>query len=280
MRCSQTHNQDPPQPKTVNTHRPRHIRDIAHLYISRTHKPTEPARPLPSLLLSADDRCCLPGFHAANLAAGFCSKGLAVRFVETSGLLPNAGYFLSLSPEQYINWNRPELGPVHAGLAGIRIGFHTSPVGTPFPAGSREFKIFHLPPVYPEPEFRTGVRRMEDFVGSAPIVLLLEMGGRLREEAMRTLITATSRFSPTVLCILRLKVRAPGSYPADQRFFDLGSLPDWTAVVSDRVPTVLRKPDSVLARAYLSICESIMCRINQNRRAGGAAGTVRASLGS
>ena len=280
MRCSQSHNTVPQRSKMVNTHKPRHIRDIAHLYISRIKKPAPPAAPVPTLLLAADDKCCLPGFHAANLAAGFSSKGLSVRFLETSGLLPNAGYYMSLPPERYIHWNQREQGPVYSGLAGIRIGFQASGLAqNPAPAGPRELKIFHLPPVHPEPDFQAGVGRIRDFVGPGSLVLLFEMGGRLREESMRTLISATRRFSPGVICILRLKVQAPGSYPVDFRFFDLGSVPDWTAAVTDRVPTVLRTPGSVLSRAYLSICESLLCKINQTRRVSGAAHTDQTSTG-
>ena len=154
MRCSQSHDLTPQRSKMLNSQKPRHIRDIAHLYLSRIKKPVTSFPPAPALILVADDKRCLPGFHAANLAAGLSAKGLRVRFTETSGLLPNAGYYMFLPPERYIHWNRRKQGPIYSGMAGIKIGFQaaglSSEPGTP---AAKEIRIFHLPPVHTKPEF-------------------------------------------------------------------------------------------------------------------------------
>jgi hypothetical protein len=165
-------------------------------------------------------------------------------------------------------------------MAGVKIGFQASGfTGQTPPPGPKKMRLFHLPPVHLAEEFQESMEDITDLVGPKPMVMLLETGNQLRDETMSRLISATSRFSPSEICILRLYVRAPGGLPADLRFFDLGSLPDWSATVADRIPTVIRTPDSVLSRAYLSICESLLCKITQTRRLADASRTVHASTG-
>jgi hypothetical protein len=84
----------------------RHIRDIAHLYISGSRDRT-PA-PRVTLVIVGENRACFSGFHAANLAAALSARGCSVRLSERSGLLPNAGFYLALSPSQYIRWDDAE----------------------------------------------------------------------------------------------------------------------------------------------------------------------------
>jgi hypothetical protein len=104
----------------MNDHRkPRHIRDIAHLYISRM-----PARINRHLVwVTAASRDCFSAYHAANLALGIARRGHVVELVEASGILPCTAYFLRLPPRVYIKHKTqcPE-EPLSA-LGGITVKF-------------------------------------------------------------------------------------------------------------------------------------------------------------
>jgi MinD-like ATPase involved in chromosome partitioning or flagellar assembly len=70
---------------------------------------------------------------------------------------------------------------------------------------------------------------------------------------------------PVATCALRLRGELNSRYGRDHGVSDLGSLPDWESALTDRVPVVIRAPDSALARAYQSICDTLLCKITQFR---------------
>jgi len=80
---------------------PRRIDDVAHLYLSRMQRSPETTghRVVHVAGSSAD---VLPGFHVANLALSLSRQNHRVMITDRSGLVTNAGFFLSLPPEIYL----------------------------------------------------------------------------------------------------------------------------------------------------------------------------------
>jgi hypothetical protein len=248
-----------------DTHKPRHIRDIAHLYISGSQGRSYP--PCATLLMAGEDRRCFSGFHAANLAAALSSKAMSVHLFERSGVLPNAGFFMSLPPRRYIRWDPNEDAAV-AGVGGVSIdcslkGFPTFKGDSHLP----RVELIHLPPVFPDQPFQESLREVRDFVKSVTIFLILRIDrtnlGEISECVEKGL-------GPAAVCVLHLDDTDLCCPDDDPSAFDLGSLTGWKSALRDRVPVVIRAPDAALSRAYLSICDRILFKISQLRRKAGA----------
>ena len=91
----------------ADNHKPRHIRDIAHLYISRLEK--RDLSGTTSVFLLGTTRDCFPGYHAANIAAGMTSIRKPVRVIELSSVWPCSAHFLSMPPQIYLRpWKQPQ----------------------------------------------------------------------------------------------------------------------------------------------------------------------------
>jgi len=253
----------------TESRKPRHIRDIAHLYISR---PQSPSRgPRASLLVTSDGKSCFSGFHAANLAAAFAARRMNTCVFELSGLLPNAGYFMALPPRRYIRWNADQNEHAISALAGIKIGY--SPQIRPGfgrQAGRPRLDLIHLPPVFPREPFRSALEQIRDFAGARVPVLLLGRNAGRGFELIRSTVERTPGW---MLCCVGLDAGISFPVDGDRRIADLGHLGFWRGRLNDRIPVVLRVPESALARTYSSICETILFRINQLKR---KAGTHRA----
>lgn len=246
--------------------KPRHIRDIAHLYLSRLQSPSR--GPRATILITADSKRCFPGFHSANIAAAFASKRLNTSLFELSGLLPNGGYFLALPPHRYIRWNSDENDRAMSGMAGIKIcyslqahprfGSHT---------GRPQIDLIHLPPVSPRPPFQSVLESIRDFVGEQVLVLFLGMNAGTEFEFLGS---ATEGSDEWTLCCVGLDDGFSFMLKGDRRVTDLGRLGYWQGRLNDRIPIVIRIPESALARTYSSICDTILFRINQSMRKAGA----------
>ena len=104
----------------MNDHRkPRHIRDIAHLYISRLPARIDRHR----VWVTAISRDCFSAYHAANLALGMAHRGHVVELVEASGVLPCTAYFLRLPPRVYIKHKAQCPEESLSALGGIKLKF-------------------------------------------------------------------------------------------------------------------------------------------------------------
>jgi hypothetical protein len=254
------------------TYKPRHIRDIAHLYISGSKGGSCP--PCATVLMAGEDKRCFSGFHAANLAAALSSKAVSVHLFERSGVLPNAGYFLSLPPRQYIPREPGEDASV-AGVGGVMIdcsskGFPVFADGADRPG----IELVHLPPSIPEKPFRECVREVRGFLRPATIFVLLRIDSATSGEIPECVV---KELGPAAVCVLRLDDADLCHHDDDPSTFDLGSLTDWKSALRDRVPAVIRDPDSALSRAYVSVGDRLLSRISQVRREAGAKHTVGTS---
>jgi hypothetical protein len=140
------------------TQRPRHIRDIAHLYLSRMPAGGRGADAR-RVLVTAVSRDCFSAYHVANLALGIARRGLEVELIEMSGMLPCAAYFLQMPPRVYIRHKAQSPAESLSALGGVSVRFSPDTesgnpegegAGEGITAGGRRWSgrvaIFHLPP--------------------------------------------------------------------------------------------------------------------------------------
>jgi len=219
----------------MQPHTPRSIRDIAHLYVSRRRQGAR------RIILLGARREWFPGFHAANLAAAFALDGYAVRLVERSGLLANAGFFLALPPAVYAAPGRGEFSAVSA-FGGVDVWFAPPP---PAFAGASQHEsgvveLVHAPPLDAASEI--------DY-GGEDVVYLIGDGADARR---------LPRPGPRSWVLL---VGGEGVAPP-AGFAPAGSLSKWKRALRDTVPAVVRDPGSSLGRSYRGCCERLVSRAN------------------
>lgn len=238
------------------SHRPRHIRDIAHLYLSRKRPPSgvRDVTGVPTSYLihvSAQRRDLFPGFHVANIAAALSRRRIAVHIFEMSGVHPNSGYFFSHPPGIYLHASGHANGARLPALNGITLSFASSGERNPGSVEGRSVvNLVHGPPFgEAEPEqapFSSGDpgQRWELLLVGADGASPVAGHGR----------TGSRTF------VLEVEPVADGpSAPTPVR--ELGGLPGWRHSLCDRVPVVFRDPTSRLSLSYLSICDSLLGQI-------------------
>lgn len=249
----------------AESRRPRHIRDIAHLYLSKKRNGEKPAPSTVTvnLLLTSGERSCFSGLHAANLAAAFCHRQADVRLFELSGVLPNASFYFSHPPRVYLNQESRSAGLAIPGLSGVTLSFDgTNGSGRNSKSQAIRVNLFHLPP-------------------AATIAAVAEEAGGITSHARgdrwgilltRSTGTATEHcdticrtLAPSQLLMLALQ-RGISTKAVHADVGDLGRLDNWERTLADRVPIVMRDPSSALSRAYMSICDSILGRVSASRR--------------
>jgi len=210
---------------------PRNIRDIAHLYISRRR------RGALRIILSGTRREWFPGFHAANLAAAFAVDGYAVRLVERSGLLPNAGFFMGLPPAVYAAPGRADVSSVSA-LGGVDVWFAPPPPGVADASlsGSEVVELVHAPPLDSAVEFV--------YSGDNVVFVTGEPSDARRIPRARSWTLHVGDGDGAAL---------EGTAP-------LGRISRWRYALRDPVPAVVRDPGSSLARSYRECCGRLASR--------------------
>jgi hypothetical protein len=241
------------------TGRPRTIRDIAHLYLSRSSGPVE--APTLNLFVAAQNTDCLSGFHAANLAAALSRRRARVRLFELSGLLPNAAFYFSYHPNVYLRSPGSGQRELHPALDSISITFDSIRLMGEGSA-TRELRVnlVHIPPVDNGEAFDELLPILRERSSHERWVLYLARDPSPGSRAVfHAALGAAGTFTLS-LC------RVNGSGPREAAEHHLGHLERWESAVDDRVPTVIRNPNSALSREYLSVCESILGRIDFMRR--------------
>jgi hypothetical protein len=203
------------------------------------------------LIVAGADRSCFPGFHAANLAVALAASGCAVRLVETSGLQPNAAFFLALPPDVYLDGPTLDAGGAPASaLSGVDIAFALG--GSPAEAGGARaaVDVVHAAPAEFEPAWReTAASAVEGFGGQLAAVVLAGAGS-----AGRRLLARWDH--PGRGYVLRVGGPRATGVPGDAH--DLGVVDRWHAALTDPMPPHVRDPESLLARAYRSVAEFIL----------------------
>jgi hypothetical protein len=242
--------------------RPRHIRDIAHLYLSRRHGKAPAAL---SILVTSAGSECFSGLHVANLAVAFSKRKIAVSVYELSGMLPNASFYLAHPPGVYLGTRGPEM--FHPALSGVSLTFGTAPVAD---AGQRTARVnlIHLPPLRMQEGLRQSLGRAAGVLTPDRWALLLHDSAGIDLATAKWLRLEAG---PQRTLTVRVGDRGPSLVPGAEH---LGALGGWRPRVVDRVPVVLREPRADVSLEYLSICDSMLSRLNRIVRRSHAAAEV------
>ncbi|MEJ2719850.1 MAG: hypothetical protein P8181_01740 [bacterium] len=250
-----------------DTRKPRHIRDIAHLYISGSNGPVSP--PSATVLIAADGRSSVPGFHAANLAAAFAAKGLHVNLFERSGVLPNAGYFLSMPAARYLPWMVTGTA-LESGIGGVNIDCSAGACVQPDGSGDRpRIDLLHLPLVYPVGAFRAALRMARVFADDVTVFLLLRTKETPLDKFARIVEDELGPLTAGALDLREIRDQRADDAGDREDAFNLGSVTGWTTGLGDRVPAVVRDAESPLSIEIASVAETMLFKINkitQSRR--------------
>jgi hypothetical protein len=244
-----------------DTDKPRHIRDIAHLYLSTAKTRPQPVRA--TVFVAGETKSCFSSFHAANIAAGLTFKDAAVRVFEISSLLPNASFFFAQAPRVYLNTAQRVPGAFSAGMRGVRLCMDPDPwPGSPEDGSRPNLDIVHLPPLSLTEELERVLDRVRDrWVGDKMLLVLRSVGSPAN--ALPEMIVEKLRPIGPYSVVLGRRRETQDSNAA---VTSLGGIWNWRRALSDRVPVVIRDPHCNLSRMYLSICESLLCRLNSRRR--------------
>ena len=246
--------------------RPRHIRDIAHLYLSRMPAGGRGADAR-RVLVTAVSRDCFSAYHAANLALGIAKRGLEVELIEMSGLLPCAAYFLRMPPRVYLRHKSQSPAESLSALGGVSVRFSPeSEPGTPEGAGegitagggrrrSGRVTLYHLPPANRQDLLDAALQRVMGpgvGAGNGTRALVLAPDESKARETGRSLFDGRRDVEWKTLSLVKRITAADRSGIAGH---SLGYLTGWRSLLNDPVPCVLRDPESHIARAYLSVCD-------------------------
>jgi hypothetical protein len=259
--------------------RPRHIRDIAHLYLSRTKSREIAPRRL--ILVTAASRNDFPGYHAANLALGFAQRGFAVNLFELSGLLPCSGYFLCLPPRVYLKHKSHSPQDPLSAVGGVTISFAPgeNAVGTTGPAeiddsSTRRLQtveLVHIPPLeYPERIEAVVSEVLRDGASGPRAVVFGATSAQAADVGKRAF--RNGRAVDWFTVSLEGRDRLTANEKSAGQPTNLGYLPGWRRLLSDRVPCVLRDPASRVSRSYLSVCDALAMRFGASPRGPGPGG--------
>jgi hypothetical protein len=217
---------------------PRHIRDIAHLYLSRMHGPGSGAARVIVAGIGAE---VVPAFHVASLALAAASRGIPVRIVEASGLPVNAGCFLGLDPRCWV----PGVGRASAAVAAFpRVTFtltdEPDAAVARDPAAEGAIDIVHAPPWSSGVEHTRALERALARAGPATVLYLAE-----RDEEPRPWRQTNGRadVARCVAFVTRAGHAAAGDGCA-------GVFTHWMRALTDPLPVAMRDPGSRLARQY------------------------------
>ena len=237
---------------------PRHIRDIAHLYLSR-RQTSAPA--VVSILVTAASHECFSGLHVANLAVAFSARKFTVRLYDLSGTLPNASFYLAHPPKLYLGERSWGQEAFHPALCGVSAAVDAVPPPAQ-DVGDRQSQVhlIHLPSLQAPAMLRERVGEASTVLTPNRWTLVLHdtRGVDLATmEWLRREVEPQRTFTVTV--------GDPGP-PLVPRAEYLGGLGAWKPLVADRVPVVVREPQARASLEYLSVCDSMLSRINRIRR--------------
>jgi len=257
-----------------NTRRPRHFRDIAHLYISRsTSKDGSPPK---RVYITPTSRECFGGYHAANIALGFAQKGYAIQLMEISDTLPCSAYFLRLPPSVYLRQKALGAAPgtgaptdTFSAMGGIMVRFivppDVSPDNEPEPgitAGLRRrtagaVDVFHLPPTSDVDALNQALDKATEFGradAGARAVVLAPNETEAREAGLR-IFGRRPRIAWVTMSLGERSQNAGGSQYGRQH---LGYLAGWRPLLADPLPCLVRDPESHVSRSYFSLCDALL----------------------
>ena len=224
---------------------PRHVRDIAHLYLSRMRRPGAGGVRLVVAGMSAG---VIPAFHVANLALAAGVRGLSARIEDRSELPINAGCFLGLDPSC---WVAREDGPLAPVAAFARVSFtliceRESPVmGSSPPDSGERVEVVHIAPFDAGPEHARALPLAISDVVPTVVLYLAECDAEPR---------------PWRELREREGVVGRVAYVAQAAVGDgcSGVFTRWKRSLTDPLPVMVRDPESRLARQYTGVLSKLL----------------------
>jgi hypothetical protein len=253
------------------TGRPRHIRDIAHVYLSRLRSDFNQHN---YLIISGETRDGFAAFHTANLVTAFAVLGARsgsrtnITVFDVSEVLPNVGFFLAMPPRAYVHRSPTEARKYHSTVMDIKLCFS-------FPESPRERRlsggpsldVICLPPTELEVGFENSLVRSKSSLVEGAIFLLMR-NKRRRSVQLEDLVIKHLGMVPIYVLDLEDGIQ-PNGCTANE--FYLGNIAEWRENLTDRVPCVLRESQSRLACSYFSLAESVLFKMRMKRRLSNAA---------
>ena len=221
----------------MEEHKPRRIRDIAHIYLSRLDRKPESQY---CVVVAGTRRECLSGFHTANIAAALSQRGCSVRVRDLSGLVPNAAYFLALPAAVHLAAADRETSEWYSALGGIALTF-SSKSAEPAASKGPVVDLYHAPPGESADAHRSVVARVAAHKGAMFVTL---------DDGDPAGLTGDISY--------RVGALGPGVVVPAGASVSKGRIERWGTAVSDPVPAVVRDPGSMLARCFSEICEQLL----------------------
>jgi hypothetical protein len=209
------------------------------------------------LWIVGEDKRSLSAFHAANIAAGLAARRLRVRVFELSGLLPNVAFYFCLSPGIYLDQRTTRVKEFCPGLNGVSVVFDSVAPRQASVDDSVTINLVHMPP----PGERLAALADELTRPNPPAArgIFLSHGAPGRgSKALESWLGADAVFE------LTLGNESPPGYCQNH----LGAIANWQGAVVDRIPSVVRNPNSTLARNYLGVVDSLLARVQAVRQRG------------
>lgn len=253
------------------TGRPRHIRDIAHVYLSRLRSDFIQHN---YLFISGETRDGFAAFHTANLVTAFAVLGARsgsrtnITVFDVSEVLPNVGFFLAMPPRAYLHRSPTEARKYRSTVMDIKLCFS-------FPESPRERRlsgepsldVVYLPPMELEASFESSLVRSKSVFDEGAIFLLMR-NKQHRSVKLEDLVIKHLGMVPLYILDLEDGIQ-PNGLGANESY--LGNIGEWRDNLSDRVPCVLRESRSRLACSYFSLAESVLFKMRMKRRLSNAA---------
>jgi|GEM_PF-6645102 len=261
----------------MESRQPRRIRDIAHLYLSGVERRSSAQKK--TVAVAGVSVRLFPAFHAANLAAAFAASGWTVHVVEQSGLVVNAGRFLSLPAAVYVDGPYAADETVYAALDGVSLGFSrasTMPACADGNGARKLVELVHVPPF----ESANHAEVFGELVANDDLdavvwvcsagwdlpalpgakdvrVGALTVEGVGQAHAQRTADQAARAGDSGA----RRREVLPHALPAGRGAPRIwGHAERWRQLLCDPLPVALRAPESALARAYRDVARHAMER--------------------
>lgn len=243
----------------ADSHKPRHIRDIAHLYISRL--PQRQVVESKNVFLVGTTRSCFPGYHAANIAVGLTKMDYSVRLLELSGLWPCCAHFLSLPPRVYLRRKRHQRNEELSALANVTLRF-TVPNGINSKLARRGgsdrtrsragcVDLYHLPPVENLQTLSKCLKEVSAYAGPDARAVMLAANEAEAGEAWKLTGEMWGKLSRSTILLA-----CAGAHHETLQLDGTRTryISNWQKSLCDKVTCIVRAPDSYLSRIYLSIC--------------------------
>ncbi|GEM_PF-6530032 len=248
--------------------KPRHIRDIAHLYLTGLAKSKSHFNDI--VMVIGEDSSCFTALQIANLATssalGFLTASISksINICEISGLMPETGFYFSMPAESYMS--RDEGAKESSVCALLNIKIDSSPGAASarretLREGSLDF--VHLPPLSNRSALAKALAVFDTDVHDGMVLLVV---GKKEVSADKAAWLQDALGGKCRVSLLDIGKRIERNCYQKGALNPSGSLEGWHTILTDRLPVVLRSPRSVLAGAYESACESLLYRIKTSRR--------------